>query len=352
MTRQTAIAFVSAVCFIAMAAALALLPVNFITYSPGQAHAVLGEGAADVVKISGAETYPTEGTLDLTTVSVTTPQARLTLPEALLAYALPHRDVLPRDSQYSPGKSAEQVQTEEKRMMVSSQSTAIVAGLRAGGVAVTERPVIASVTVGGPNENVLEPGDLILKIKGSAVRTTEQVTAAVQAARVGDTLTMDLKRNGREIQVRAVTAGSNQDPAVPVVGIVVSTGYDYAPTVSFGIDDSIGGPSAGLVFALAVYDTITPGALVRGTVAGTGTISADGEVGQIGGIRQKLVGAQQAGATVFLTPASNCADLGDPGSTVIVKVDTLDGAIGSLKTLDALTTVDQQSATAAGVPTC
>jgi PDZ domain-containing protein len=98
----------------------------------------------------------------------------------------------------------------------------------------------------------------------------------------------------------------------------------------------VGGPSAGLMFSLGIYDKLTPGSLTGGTfVAGTGTITADGEVGPIGGIQQKMIAARQAGAKVFLTPKDNCAEAvsNAPKGLRLVEADTMHGAITSLDAL-------------------
>ena len=141
MTRQTWTAFVSALLFVALAALLAILPVPFVTWSPGGTQDTLGSiRQQPIIMVDGIKTYPTTGQLDLTTVAVTRATARLTLPEAVLAYWLPHRDALPRDAVYDPGKSAAQVETEEADMMSTAQDDAVVAALRAAHQPVTELP--------------------------------------------------------------------------------------------------------------------------------------------------------------------------------------------------------------------
>lgn len=351
MTRQTRIAFVAAVCFVLMAVALALVPVGFVTWTPGTAYDVLGEtGPEDdrrpAITVQGVPTYPTEGQLQITTVSLTSPGSRLTLPEAVLSYWLPNRDTLPRESVYPAGKSAEQVETDERKMMADSQTGAVVAALRAADVEVVERPVISSVTVAGPSDGILSPGDLVLAIEGTPVDTPEAVIEAVRTVAVGDRLAFTVLRGGEQRDVTVTTGGSNTDAAQPVIGADVTTGYEYDPTVTFGIDPAIGGSSAGLVFSLAIYDDITPGALVTGSIAGTGTIDANGKVGPIGGIQQKIRGAEDAGAQTFLVPAANCGDLAGLSTDLnLVSVQTLSEAIDTLGKL-------ADPATAEQVPRC
>ena len=111
--------------------------------------------------------------------------------------------------------------------------------------------------------------------------------------------------------------------------------YDFPIDVKFGIDPDIGGPSAGLMFSLAIYDTLTEGSMTGGdVVAGTGTISPDGTVGPIGGIDQKIAGAREDDADVFLVPAANCDDAYESpnGDMELVRVATMSEAVDALET--------------------
>ena len=336
MTRQTVTAFVAASVFVALAVLLVVIPVPFVTWSPGTARDVLGKvNAEPVISVSGIPTYPTTGHLDLTVVSVTAADSRLSLPQALLAYWLPGRDALPRESIYAPGKSAGQVANEEAEMMETAQDDAVVAALRADDQPVREAPAVFSVTVGGPAHLRLLPGDLITAIDGRPTPTRQAVGDLIREAKVGQRLTFSVLRHKKPTTVRVVTATSTTQTGVPVVGITVGTGYVYGPSISFDLGAKIGGPSAGLIFALAIYDKITPGPLLAaGHVAGTGTIDATGQVGPIGGIQEKVRGAQSAGATTFLVPAANCADLAGVRTPMrLVKVTTLRDAIDAVSVL-------------------
>lgn len=339
MTRQTWTAFTAAVAFIAAAVLMVVIPVPFVSWSPGTVQDTLGQVQGQpVIRVSGIQTFPTRGRLDLTTVSETRPDSRLTLPEALLSYFLPHRDVLPRAAIYPPGVSADQVRTEQTENMETSQSDAVVAALRQAGQPVTERLAVSSVTVGGPAYRKLQPGDLLLSVDGARATTAEDVQQAIRSRKAGSTLTFVVLRDrSRRVSVRVTSETTGPNSITPVVGIGIGVGYQYAPDISFDLGEDIGGPSAGLVFSLAIYDKITPGALLAGRhVAGTGTIDASGQVGPIGGIQEKIAGAQDAGATVFLVPAPNCGDLdGVSTSMSLVKVGTLAEAVSALQSLDA-----------------
>ncbi|MFT3862518.1 PDZ domain-containing protein [Micropruina sp.] len=343
MTKQTWTAAVSAVLFVALAAVVSLVPVPFVSWSPGATvnlfEAVDGQPRVD---IQGVETYPTTGQLRLTTVSVTRVDSRLTLPEALLSYWLSAREVLPREAVYPAGVSTDEIQAREAQSMDNSQSAAVAAGLRAAGEKVVEYPMVQAVSNGSPADGKLKPGDFIVRIDNKVVSTIDAVRRAIQSHEVGQAIVFTVLRDGQQATETVTGVASNTNPTSPVVGINLAVGYSYEPTVVFRIDAGIGGPSAGLMFALAVYDLVTPADLIAGrAVAGTGTITGDGTVGAIGGIQEKIAGAEAAGATIFLVPAANCDDVRELSTPVrLVRVETLAQAITALRTLSDPATAD------------
>ena len=356
LTRQTVAAFASAAVFVVLAVLVAALPVPYVTWSPGTPRDVLGSpgapgataggGAESMITISGTPTYPTAGRLDLTVVSATSADSRLSLPQALVAYWRPEHDTLPREAVYPPGQTTEEVESADAEMMVDAQDDAAVAALRASSEPVQRRPAIASVTVGSPAQGNLRPGDLVVSVDGVDTPTPALVQAQVRRAVAGRDLTFLVVRDKVRTTVTFRPAPQASGTGVQI-GISIGTGYDYAPRISYDLGQKIGGPSAGLVFALAIYDKLTPGELFAGQhVAGTGTIDPTGTVGGIGGIQEKIAGAQQAGATTFLVPAPNCADLaGVRTSMRLVRVATLTDAIRSVR---GLSSPDQ----AGDLPTC
>ena len=269
-------------------------------------------------------------------MSGTSADSRLTLPEALAAYWLPGRDTLPRDAVFPPGQSADEVTKAEAQMMETSQDDAVVAALRAAGQPVEQRPVVSSVTIGGPAYGKLLPGDLIESVDGVDTPDADAVSDQIRTHRPTEPVDFVVLRDRVQTTVQVVAAESGTDPGVAVVGITVGQGYSYVPRITFDLGQQIGGPSAGLVFALGIYDKITAGELLAGRdVAGTGTITPNGDVGSIGGVRQKLASAERAGATVFLVPSGNCADLAGVRTDVtVVKVSTLGEAISQLGVLE------------------
>ena len=338
MTRQTWTAFVSALAFICLAVLLVVVPVPFVSWSPGGTRDTLGNvGHEPIIKVEGIDTYPTTGQLDMTIVAITPADARLSLPQALLAYWLPHRDALPRDAVYAPGKSAEEVENEDADMMETAQDDAVVAALRADGRPVTEMPAIYSVTVGGPAHKLLVPGDLVVSVDGIPTPDTEAVAKQIRSHNVGEKVRFVVIRNKAQTEVTVTSVESNVQSDVPVVGITLATGYRYDPDISFDLGQQIGGPSAGLIFALAIYDKITNGPLLAGRhLAGTGKITPNGDVQGIGGIQEKIAAADKAGAAAFFVPGANCRDLaGVRTNMALIKVSTLSDAIKAVQTLNA-----------------
>ncbi len=171
---------------------------------------------------------------------------------------------------------------------------------------------VASVSKDAPADGVLQVDDRLLAVNGTSVSSDpdvaddEELRALIGGAPEGEPLTIRIQRDDR---TRTVSVTPTVDDGRQVIGILPGYDYDFPIDVSINISPDIGGPSAGLMFSLAVYDTLTAGALTGDhVVAGTGEISSDGRVGAIGGIQQKIAGARQSGADLFLVPPDNCED--------------------------------------------
>lgn len=326
------VAIVSSILFVVLAALMVFIPVPYVTWRPGSTMDVLGEGAdGPILQINGVESFETSGELLMTTVSASRVDGNVSFPEALFAYLSEDSDTMPRDVIYPPGRTYQQVRDEAVAAMDTSRNNATVAALRAAGQQVTEMPVVATVTLSGPAADKLEPGDLIDSIDGVSVSSRDDVTAIIRRRAAGDPVVFKIIREGSTQTISVVT--STDTDSRPLVGISVATGYLYGPEVVYHIDSSVVGPSAGLVFALAIYDKLTNTNLLGDSiVAGTGEIDAAGKVSGIGGIRAKIAGARKAGAEVFLLPSSNCADVGDiPDDLQLVPVGSLKDAIAALQ---------------------
>ncbi len=220
--------------------------------------------------------------------------------------------------------------------MVSSQDTAVAVALTELGYELDKTTEVLGVIPGSPAEGNLETRDRILSVNGKPVRNANDVARLVRSTPEGEAASFVIERSGKQRTVEIEPEPSEDDPEVRIVGMTVGPSYAFPFDVSVNIDERIGGPSAGLVFSLAVYDTLTPGSLTGGdVVSGTGTISEGGRVGPIGGIQQKIVAAADSGAKVFLVPPRNCesalAAAVDEEDMRLVKAPTMHSAVTSLE---------------------
>lgn len=336
MTRQTWTAAVSALLFVMAAAFVALTPVSFVTLAPGPTHDLLAtvEGRP-VVEVDGLTAYPAEGQLLVTTVTTTRPDAPVSLPEVLYAHWAPDREVFPREAVYPARRGAAEVRARDAQQFASARSAAAAAALRSAGVEVRQMPMVQAVASSGPAVDKLYPGDFVLEIDRVPTPNVAAVRAQIEQKRIGEAVDFTVLRNGERVAVTLDTTESKAQAGVAVWGGNLVMGYSYGPRISVSLDESVGGGSAGLMMALAIFDRVTPEALVGDrVVAGTGEIDGAGNVLRVSGVREKLIGAERAGASAFLVPSGNCEDLVDVDSPVrVVSVATLDDAINSLDAL-------------------
>lgn len=327
----------AAVLFVVLAGVIALVPVPFVTWSPGTTVNLLNSDPnSEPITVTGAATYPTSGEVRMTTLSVTAPDASLSLPEMVFSYWLDTRQVLPRAVVYRDNQSSSEFTEEESVEMTDSQRDAVVAALIQAGIQVESWPKVTAVTPAGPANGQLETGDLIKAVDQRTTRTVDEVEAAIAKHHVGESVSFTVQRGDEEIAASVTTRATTAQPDKPVVGVQFANwGYTYKPEITFNLGPGVGGSSAGLMFALALTDKLTADEIAAGRlIAGTGTISADGTVGAIGGVQEKIAAAKRDGATIFILPQSNCADAAVvPDGLRLVPVDSLDSAIEALAVL-------------------
>jgi PDZ domain-containing protein len=340
-TRRRLTLYVAVAGVLVAAAVAVFAPVPYVVLSPGPSLNTLGKlpGGRPLIEIAGHPTYPTSGHLNLVTVSYQGgPQDKLNIFAALRAWLTPHEAVVPEVELFGPGQTQQQVTKQDTQQMSSSEQTATAAALCELGIPFTTVDTVVTVIKGYPAEGVLRRGDVIKAVDGTPVSCRQSMASLIRARAPGAPVTLTVVRStgGQPVtrRIRLTTAGSQGHA---VVGISVSQSFVFPFSVKIRVGD-IGGPSAGLMFALGIIDKLTPDNLAgRKFIAGTGEISVNGAVGPIGGIQQKLAGARQAGATIFLTPAANCPDTSGavPAGMRLIKVSTLTGAVRALKALAA-----------------
>jgi PDZ domain-containing protein len=309
--------------------------VPYVILGPGPTLNTLGKDSSGqpLITISGHPSYPTTGHLNLVTVSYQGCAGnRFNIFTALVAWLNPHQAVVPEGEICPAGQTQKQTQEQDTQEMTSSQSTATAAALTQLHIPYTTEVVVVKAQKGFPAYGVLKAGDVITKVNGQPVISQGGLTRLIYAQPAGSTLSLTIIRDG---QSRQVQVGTRQSEGHPVMGVQITEQYEFPFEVKISVGD-IGGPSAGMMFSLGIIDKLTKLDLTAGRfIAGTGEITASGQVQPIGGIQQKMVGARNAGATIFLTPASNCADTKGavPAGLRLVKVRTLNQAVTYLEAL-------------------
>jgi PDZ domain-containing protein len=333
--RQRMTAGVGAVALVAVVLALNFYQMPVVALSPGPAEDVLSR-----VKVQGgAKVYDSKGKLYLTSVGID-PDVRFF--EAVLDLANRDVQLRPRSDIYPRGESTQRVNQQNAADMDESKVLAAVVALRMLGHRVDPSGVdVADVRPGAPADGKLRIGDRLVRADGRAVTSIQQLQEVIQSHHPGDTLAFGVRRGDADVAVK-VRVGL--DGGQPRIGVVLREEYGKLP-VPVSIDtENIGGPSAGLMFALSIYDRLTPGDLTGGRrIAGTGQITEEGTVVPIGGVAEKIVAAKRQGATVFLLPRDNCAEVTahPPGGVRLVPVSKVSDAVAFL-----------QSKPGAAIPRC
>jgi PDZ domain-containing protein len=321
------------------------LPVPFVKLAPGPTYNVVGEAdGRPIIDISGTQTFPVSGNLDMTTVLESGgPRGGLTFVDAIASWANPSDAVVPRELIFPDDVSGEDVQTRQALLFSTSESNAVAAAMHYLDKPIITQVVVTAVYPDTPADGVLLPKDELLSVNGVKITQPADVIDAVRGAPIGTTFEFVVRRDGVDVdgvmkddveQTVSVTSAANPDDETkPYIGIGVGEFYQAEFPISFTLED-VGGPSAGLMFATGIVDKLTPGDLTGGHhVAGTGTIEPDGTVGNIGGIRQKLAGARNAGATLFVMPADHCKEASGhiPDGLIVVPVKTLTDAVTAIQ---------------------
>jgi PDZ domain-containing protein len=322
---------------------LTFLPTPYVIQRPGPVYDTLGTAAGEdgedipLIAIEGAETFKTSGSLNLLTVQVVGNRERTpSWFELALAWMNSSRAVVPIDAVFPEGVTSEDRDERNAALMVDSQHEATAAALNELDYDTGAEVKVVDAVEGSPADGVLEENDVITEIDGVNVTSAAELRAAIQE-REGDPVELTVLREGdQEMGVEIAPELDTTDGVDTwLIGITLTTEYDFPIDVTIQLDN-VGGPSAGMMFALGIIDELTPGALTGGNdIAGTGTIDAAGTVGPIGGIRQKLYGAVDAGADYFLAPAANCEEVVGhvPDGLQVISTATLEEALDALEVI-------------------
>jgi PDZ domain-containing protein len=299
----------------------------YYSEAPGPAHEV-----GPLIQFSGHQRYDSQGRFVLT--SVLESVQRLTAIGALGAWLDPDRAVVPEADLLFPGETQQQEHQRAVSQMDQSKLDAVAAVLselanypRHHGDGV----LIESVAPGCPAEGKLFPGDLITGIDSAPVALRRDATKAIDAVPVGQPIRFQVRAGGSSETVDLARAPCGQN-GEPLVGISTLQNFPFKVSIS---SSNIGGPSAGLMWALGLYDLLTPADLTQGrTIAGTGAIDRTGKVYPIGGVSEKMIAARRAGADVFLVPRENVAEARASADGLrLVPVGSLQDALDFLRSV-------------------
>ncbi|NUS72254.1 MAG: PDZ domain-containing protein [Corynebacteriales bacterium] len=312
-----------------LALGLSQMTVPYVALAPGRAVDTLGAiKGKPVIEVKGAQATDSQGQLSLTTVSV---YDGIDFFTALRMWFDDDIALVPRESVYPPGESEQESEKKAAADWQQSQDSAEVVALRELGY--PTQVAVKSVTQGAPADGKLAPGDVVTAVNGTAVDSGSAFIEALSNKKPGEQVALTYQRGDTQGTVDVVLEADEKDSKQGRLGIEISQEQPHPFELSFDLK-GIGGPSAGLMFALGIIDKIDDEDLTGGKkIAGTGTIADTGKVGAIGGIPQKMIGALDEGSTVFLTPAANCAEAkrAKPDGLTLVKVSKLDDALTALE---------------------
>ncbi|WP_353810332.1 YlbL family protein [Agromyces sp. SYSU T00194] len=320
---------------VVIAGVFASSPAPYVIEQPGPVYDTLGVATTSdgdevpLISVPDETTYPTEGNLDLLTVSIVgNPQRQPSWLEIGGAMLDDSRAVVPIEAVFPADLTQEERDEQNQTLMVDSQQDAIAAALVELGYDFPREVTIIGLLDDSAAEGQLEEGDVITAVNGEPMHDIASLRDAIQV-NGAEPADIEVDRDGETVD--AVVTPRDQDGTL-LIGVGVTMQYEFPIDVQIQLDD-VGGPSAGLMFALGIIDKLTPDAMTGGErIAGTGTIDSAGNVGPIGGIRQKMHGAVGAGADWMLAPASNCDEVvgNIPSGLEVFAVQTLDDAIDAI----------------------
>ena len=324
--------------FYLLTIATLLAPIPFVFFKPGVPDNVAGK----IISIKDAKTYPINGKLFITSILVTNPDSPVFGAETLVNWAIGPHVVLPKESVYPPIQPAKKIERDSRNEMESSKVTSTAAALRYLGYDFDEVYYVSDIRDYSDAIKKLKIGDVITEIDGKEINQIEEIRTSYAKKSIGDSLLITVERKDKNGKVSPVTTQvilvenlDIEEKERPAIGILVGTSARFPIDVDFNLP-GVGGPSAGLIFAVGIVEKLTEEDLVRGRkIAGTGTITASGKVGGIGGIEEKMVGASRIGATIFIAPRENCPDIEHvPKGLKVIPVSTLSEAIEALRAPD------------------
>jgi PDZ domain-containing protein len=320
---------------VAAAVVLYLVPSNDYLLLPDRAHAV-----EPLVQVSGGK--PSSGPGGIYFVDVF--ERRASMFESLFPWIHHGATLVPADLVVPPGVSDDAVRQADLREMSISQRVAAAVALKSLGYKVVARPsgvIVAALDTRSHAVGKLQPSDVITRVNGAATPTIAKLRAQLAKVRPGDTITLEVSRgtaasSGKNLVVQVKTMADTADPKRAIVGFAPEQAAEIHLPLKVSIDaGNVGGPSAGLAFALEVMEKLGRDVDHGYRVAATGQIELDGAVTPIGAVKQKIFGVKLADVDVFLVPAGDNARVARryAGGVKVIAVKTFPQALRALATL-------------------
>ena len=278
-------------------AALYVAPSSDYILLPDRAHPV-----APLVTVKGGKEPAGNGGIFFVDVF----ERRASELESLFPWLHDGSTLVPAKLLVPPGETDQSARQADLRAMQVSQQTAAAVALRQLGYDVVAKPsgvVVAAIETGSHAVGVLRPEDVIVAVNGKPTPTIISLRRQLADLKPGDTVTLRIKRGNSTRTVTIETIADPLDKRRAIVGFSPDQAADIKLPINVSIDaGNVGGPSAGLAFALQVMRELGRNVTHGYKVAATGEIGLDGRVGAIGGVKQKTFGVRKAGADVFLVP--------------------------------------------------
>lgn len=307
--------------------AIRLVPLPWVEYAPGSPTAI-----PPLIEISGTEVTEINGETALLTVYL----RDATIWTATQVLLDPARELTPA-SQLAPEGLTPEFFEAQRESFARTFEVATAVGAQAAGIEVAVRTEVrvADVLPGSPADGTLAPGDRIVALDGEPLTDAALLQARTREADDGDELTLTVDHAGTERDVPIVLrpVGEGDQVGIGILAETRTIGLDLPFEVELG-DTRIGGPSAGMMAAITVYDLLSEEDLIAGrTVHGTGSVGPSGQVGAVGGVPEKVRSAAADGADLVLVPEPQleAARRAAPEGIEVIGVATIEDAIEALR---------------------
>jgi PDZ domain-containing protein len=333
---DTVTSVVAGILTVILGVVVGFVPIDYVVWRNGPGINLLGNDAVGqpLIKATGISTYRSSGSVILPSISETPPDGSVSLIQAVAAFFIPGQRVYPAEFSYPIGGGEDTV-AQETGEFQDAEFNAEVAALIQAGQQVSRVPRVTVVVRTSPAFGKLQVDDYILSVNGQPTTSAEMVDAQIRQMNIGTHVSFEIARGDTNMTETIETTASYGEQLDSRVGVQVVDSYQFDPDISFNLDPQLRRPDGGLAMGLALYELFSQETLVPGdVVSAAGVLAPDGTVSAVTGAPALVLSAKKAGASVFLMPRANCADISmlDPEMRV-VPVDSLAQAVEALRLL-------------------